>query len=291
MLTEVPGVRVGHWTDPHARTGCTVTLFPSGTVASVEVRGGAPASRELELLAPARTLRHIDALLLTGGSAFGLAAADGVMRYCEEREMGVETPGGVVPIVPSLGLFDLAVGRPERPGAREGYQACSIASDGPVQLGAVGAGTGATTGNWRGPANRRPGGLVGATLRSRSGELIVSALVAVNAYGDVDGDGSGTAAALGALDSGLATLEPESLLTNTTIGAVVTNALLEKVECLVVAQGAHDGLSRSLVPVHTRLDGDAFVAAATGEVESTVDAVRFMAAAAVEQAVRSCAPH
>ncbi|MFP3900797.1 MAG: P1 family peptidase, partial [Acidimicrobiia bacterium] len=147
MITDLPGVRVGHATDPEGRTGCTVVLFPEGTVASGEVRGGAPATREVALLDPARTVARLDALVLSGGSAFGLAAADGVVRFCEERGMGVPTPAGPVPIVVGLSLFDLAVGDPRaRPGPDDGYAACEAATAGPVELGTVGAGTGATVG-------------------------------------------------------------------------------------------------------------------------------------------------
>lgn len=289
MLTDIEGVRVGHWTDRVARTGCTAALFPAGTVASAEVRGGAPATRELDLLAPERTVAHVDAVVLTGGSAFGLASADGVMRFCEERGMGVATPAGAVPIVPTLALFDLMVGDPSvRPGAEQGYAACVAASDGPVELGRVGAGTGATIGNWRGPDGRRDAGIVGAT--NRVGDLAVSALMAVNAFGDLDPDGHGAAAAIDVLASAdKADIGSAEILTNTTIGVIATNARLDKVGCLVVAQGAHDGLARSLVPPHTRVDGDAFVAAATGRVDADVDAVRLLALATVERAVRSLA--
>lgn len=289
MLTDIEGVRVGHWTDLVARTGCTVALFPAGTVASAEVRGGAPATRELDLLAPDRTVAHLNAAVLTGGSAFGLASADGVMRFCEERGMGVATPAGAVPIVPTLALFDLMVGDPSvRPGAEQGYAACVAASDGPVELGRVGAGTGATIGNWRGPAGRRDAGIVGAT--NRVGDLAVSALMGLNAFGDLDPDGHGAAAAIDVLASAdKADIGSAEILTNTTIGVVATNARLDKVGCLVVAQGAHDGLARSLVPPHTRVDGDAFVAAATGRVDADIDAVRLLALATVERAVRSLA--
>ncbi len=157
MITDITGLRVGHWTDPAARTGCTVVLFPDGTVASGDVRGGAPATRELELLDPRRTVSRIDAVVLTGGSAFGLAAADGAMRFCEERGLGFATPAGPVPIVVALALFDLAVGDPAaRPGAAEGYAACAAATDGPVELGAVGAGAGATVAKLGPARDRRP---------------------------------------------------------------------------------------------------------------------------------------
>ena len=279
------GFRVGHWTDTEAATGCTAILCPEGTTASAEVRGGAPASRELEVLSPQRTVSTVDAVLLTGGSAFGLAAADGVMRHCEERGRGVPTPGGRVPIVPALALFDLAVGSPSvRPGPEQGYAACVAAENAEtVETGPIGAGTGARLGVWRGLANVRAGGVTEAAFTS--GELVVSALVVVNAFGEIDRDGS----ALGAYAAAHTPqgTDVPSLFTNTTIGLVATNARLDKLGCLILAQGAHDGLGRALVPPHTRMDGDAFIAAATGAVKADVDTVRLLAVAAVEKAIRS----
>lgn len=277
-------IHVGHWTDAKARTGCTVVLFSEGVTASAEVRGGAPASRELALLAPERTVARIDAVLLTGGSAFGLAAAHGVMRWCEERGRGVPTPAGSVPIVPTLGLFDLAVGDSTvRPGPEAGYAACQAARAAPFSFGVVGAGAGATVGAVRGPANARSGGLVIAAVEVQ--DLKVQAVVAVNAYGAIDADGSQTQSMIDiATPQGFADARP---LANTVIGVVVTNARLDKVGCLVAAQGAHDGLARAVTPPHTRFDGDAFVAAATGEVAADVDVVRLLAVEAVERAIRS----
>src|SRR5438477_2616239 len=160
MITEVPGVRVGHWTDPVARTGCTVVLLPAGTVASGEVRGGAPATREWDLLEPERRVGRIDAVVLSGGSAFGLASADGVMRFCEERGMGHPTAAGPVPIVVGASLFALMVGDAAvRPGSAEGYAACEAATDGSFDLGRVGAGTGAVVGMWRGLDGVTEGGV------------------------------------------------------------------------------------------------------------------------------------
>jgi L-aminopeptidase/D-esterase-like protein len=287
VLTDVDGIEVGSYTDALGQTGCTVVLLPENTVASAEVRGGAPATRELDVLHPLRTVARVDAVLLTGGSAFGLAAADGVVRFCAERGRGVPTPAGPVPIVPALALFDLAVGDPAaRPGAAEGHAAAAAASAGPVALGAVGAGTGATTGTWRG--TRRPGGLAGATLRA--GDLVVSTLVAVNGFGDVDPDGGGAERAAAHLAATGGAFGAEALLQNTTIGVVATNARLDKVGCLIAAQGAHHGLGRALAPAHTRVDGDAFVAVATGRVAAELDAVRLLAVAAVERAVRSLSP-
>jgi L-aminopeptidase/D-esterase-like protein len=284
VLTDVAGIRVGHWTDARARTGCTAVLLPDGTVGSAEIWGGAPATRELEVLAPHRTVQQVDAVLLTGGSAFGLAAADGVMRWCEEHGRGVPTPGGIVPIVPALGLFDLAVGDPAvRPGPEQGFAACEDAREDGVAVGPVGAGTGATLGAWSG--NRRAGGIGAAT--ERAGDLVVSALLAVNAFGDLDPFGRGAGEAAAKLAAGH--VPGADLLTNTTIGVVATNARLDKVGCLIVAQGGHGGLARALAPAHTRFDGDGIVAVATGAVDAHVDAVRMLAVSAVERAVRSIA--
>jgi len=280
VITDVTGVRVGHWTDIVARTGCTVVLFPAGAVGSAEVRGGAPATRELDLLAPERLVDRIDAVVLTGGSAFGLAAADGVMRWCEERGIGFPTPAGPVPIVPSLALFDLGIGDPTvRPGADQGYEACAAAAGGAVEVGMVGAGTGATVGKWRGPDHVQPGGIGSSTVRRE--ELVVSALVAVNAFGDIDRDGRGLERAL---DVAWPVAGPT--FGNTTIGVIATNARLTKLECLLVAQSGHDGLGRAIVPAHTRVDGEALIAAATGEVDAPSELVRVLAAAAVERAIR-----
>ncbi|WP_306358392.1 MULTISPECIES: P1 family peptidase [unclassified Nocardia] len=285
MTIGIPGVRVGHWTDAIGETGCSVVLFPEGTTASCEVRGGAPASRELDVLAPDKMVPCADAAVLTGGSAFGLAAADGVMRFLEESGRGVPTPAGPVPIVPTLALFDLAVGNPAaRPTAANGYEAARAAAGLQVVSGRVGAGAGAYTAHWRGPGGRRPGGLTYA--ERRWDDLVVGALCVVNAYGDID--------------HGAADIELDAVTQlhdidlgarmHTTIGVVVTNARLDKLGCQVVAQGAHDGLSRALTPPHGRFDGDGFICAATGAVPADVDVVRLMALAAVTRAIRSVGP-
>jgi L-aminopeptidase/D-esterase-like protein len=276
MITEVDGVRVGHWTDSRALTGCTVVLFPAGTVASGEVRGGAPGTREWALLSPERTVARIDAFVLSGGSAFGLAACDGVVRWCEERGMGVATSAGPVPIVVGAVIFDLMTGDPTvRPTADAGYAACVAARSGDVALGLVGAGTGATLNKWQGPDGVRPGGL-GSTAQ-RQGDLVVAALIAANPFGDIRD---------GRRRDWVDVKSPVPGLTNTTIGVVATNATLDKVGCLLVAQSAHDGLARALEPVHATMDGDALVVAAVGGVTAAVDQVRLLAARAVEDAVR-----
>ncbi len=288
MITDIEGVRVGHWTDPVGMTGCTVVLFPDGTVASGEVRGGAPGTREVALLDPSRTVTRVDALVLSGGSAFGLAACDGVMRWCDERGVGLPTPGGPVPIVVGAVLYDLAVGdATARPGPDEGYAACVAAGAGPFATGAVGAGCGATLGKWRGRDQATPGGLGTATVGHDG--LVVGALVVVNAVGDLRAPGADPLR-LGPLAGGWAEPVFEEQHVNTTLGVIVTNAVLDKTACHLVAQSGHDGLARALEPIHTTADGDFLVAAACGTVEARIDIVRALGARAVEAAARSAVP-
>jgi L-aminopeptidase/D-esterase-like protein len=272
----IAGVKVGHWTDAEARTGCTAILLPEGAVASGEVRGGAPATREWALLDPLRTVANVDAVMLCGRSAFGLAAADGAVGWLEEQGRGFPTPAGRVPIVVAAALFDLGVGDPSvRPGAAEGRAACEDAREGDPATGAVGAGAGATVGRWRG--EQLPSG-IGRALQSE-GELEVGALVAVNAFGELRAEGERRP---------LPPLEPPPFQQSTTLAVVATNARLGKLECHLVAQSGHDGLARALEPVHTQFDGDAVVAAATGTVDAGhVEQVRLLAARAVEDAVRA----
>jgi L-aminopeptidase/D-esterase-like protein len=272
----IPGVKVGHWTDAEARTGCTAILLPEGAVASGEVRGGAPVTREWALLDPQRTVANVDAVMLCGGSAFGLAAADGAVAWLEEHGRGFPTPAGRVPIVVAAALFDLDVGDPSvRPGDAEGCAACDDASVSDQLIsGPVGAGAGATVGRWRG--EQLPGGL-GVRVEHED-ELLVGALVAVNAFGDLRRDGQRLP---------LPAPEPPPFQENTTLAVVATNARLTKLECQLVSQSAHDGLARALEPVHTQFDGDASVAAATGSVDAHVERVRLLAARAVEDAVRA----
>jgi L-aminopeptidase/D-esterase-like protein len=277
-VTDINGVRVGHWTDAVGLTGCSVVLLPPGSVASGDVRGGAPGTREWALLDPARTVDAVDAVVLTGGSAFGLAACDGVVAWCEEQGRGWPTPAGPVPIVVGLVLFDLANGDPSaHPGPTEGYLACRQASAEPVPSGQLGAGTGATVGKWRGPAAAAPGGLGSAS--EADGDLIVAAVVAVNAIGGIrPADGTPVP---------LTSWRPVGPEAGTTIGVVVTNGQLTKLHAHRVAAAAHDGLARAVEPVHLSADGDAFVAAATGVVPTAVDLVAPLAARAVERAIRA----
>lgn len=291
MITDIDGLLVGHWTDPEARTGCTVVVCPPATVASGEVRGGAPATREFALLAPTNTVQHVDAVVLTGGSAFGLAAADGVMSWLEGQGRGFPSAPGPIPIVVAMGLFDLGVGDSSiRPGTEEGRAAAERAGTGRFATGLVGAGTGATVGKWHGPDAARPGGLVSATMTA--GEVVVSALVAVNAYGAID-DGTSVgdpgppvrpAEASSGVDEPGA--EPAPGFGNTTIGIVATNATLTKSGCHQLAQSGHDGLARAVLPAHTVADGDAFVALATGAVDAGAMHLRLLAQQTVTRAIR-----
>ena len=290
MLGVGGGVLVGHWTDEEALTGCTVVVFPEGTTASGEIRGGAPATRDFALLAPERTVSTVDAVVLSGGSAFGLAAADGVMRWCEEQGRGFETRGGRVPIVVGMSLYDLTEGDGSmRPGLEAGYAAADAARDAVPALGQVGAGTGATMNKWQGADNRVPGGLGGALLQV--GHVVVGALVAVNAAGEINHGGVQQALVDGTYEhqpaDPFADGNGDEAHTNTTIGVLVTNAKLDKQGCFRVARSGHAGMARALFPVHTDGDGDALVVGATGQVEADFGLVRLMAAAAVETAIRS----
>ena len=288
-MTGLPGVRVGHWTDLHARTGCTVVLLPEGTLASGEVRGGAPATREFALLEPSKLVHRIDAVLLTGGSAFGLDAAAGVMRFCEEEGHGYPTAGGVVPIVVAMGVFDLGVGDGSvRPGLAEGDAACRDATDGHFRTGSIGAGTGCTVDKWRGPENRRPGGLGTHTIEDPDG-LVVTAIAVVNAFGIVLQRGEEPPTPAWPRDEAEAAFRTADG-SNTIVGVVLPKAPHTQADCLVVAQGGHDGIARTVHPPHTSVDGDAIVAAATNQIEARVDRVRALAVSAFSAAIRDAVP-
>jgi L-aminopeptidase/D-esterase-like protein len=276
VITDVPGIRVGHCTNASARTGCTVVLPPPGAVASGEIRGGAPAERDFALLEPSRSVHRVDAVMLSGGSVFGLAAVDGALRWLADNHVGLETPAGPVPIVVGLSLFDLLVAEPGvHPTADDGYAACAAAASDPPETGRVGAGAGATVGGWRGPGQARRAGLGSAS--ERHGDLVVGALVAVNAYGEPlrpHGERPGP-------DQ----LQAQPFTGNTTLAVVATNGRLDKNACFLTAQSAHDGFARALEPAHTAQDGDAAVVVATGETDAPLDAVRMLAARAVEAAI------
>jgi L-aminopeptidase/D-esterase-like protein len=278
-LTAVTGIKVGHHTLTERPTGCTVILTEAGAVAGVDVRGGAPGTRETDLLDPVNMVQKVHAIVLAGGSAFGLDAAGGVMRYLEEKGVGFDAFVAKVPIVPAAILFDLGVGNPKiRPTAECGYAAAQAATDGPVAEGSVGAGAGATVGKTGGPARSMKAGIGSAAIALPSG-LVVAALVAVNAVGDIidpatgrvvagvrNADGKGFADARVLVRSGaLGRRDPPPRPgENTTIGVIATNAVLTKVEATKVAQMAHDGYARAISPVHTPGDGDTIFALATG---------------------------
>jgi L-aminopeptidase/D-esterase-like protein len=282
----IEGVRVGHWTGDS--TGVTVLLTPEGTVGAGEVRGGAPASRELALLEPDRTVERVDAVVFAGGSAFGLATADGVMRYLAEHGVGFPSAGGPVPIVPSACVFDLAEHGNFAPGADEGYAAARAADRGDdVATGRVGAGRGATVGKWRGREHAVPGG-IGVAV-GRSDDATVAVLAVVNAVGDVIGRegrviaGSTAPPAAPAFPAD-APFEEQGA--NTTLVVIVTDAAIDKLSCHLVAQSAHDGLARALHPAHTRFDGDLAITLATGGVDTHLDRLRVMAADLAAEAIR-----
>jgi L-aminopeptidase/D-esterase-like protein len=290
-LTAVPGVRVGHWTDPDGLTGVTVMEFPENNVAAVDVRGAAPGTRETALLAPGMAVAGIDALVFAGGSAFGLGAADGVMGELEAAGRGYTTPTGPVPIVPAAIIYDLLVGDPAaRPGPESGAAAWRAASGGPVEMGCVGAGAGAAVGMWRGPDARRKSGV--GSYAVQLGDVVVGALAVVNAAGDVfslEGE---------ALTGGPPVpLDPPQAApgAHTTLVAVATNAGFGRGHLGRVAVRAHDALAVCIRPVHTRFDGDIVFAVATGEAAET-DGVMVAEAAftavgrSIEAALRSAEP-
>lgn len=274
-ITDVAGLAVGHHTDSRRPTGCTVVLTPQGAVAGVDVRGAAPGTRETELLSPLNAVEQVHAILLSGGSAFGLDAAAGVMRWLDERGHGIAVGPARVPIVPAAILFDLWVGDASiRPDATAGYAACEAAGTAAPAEGNVGAGTGATLGKLFGIGRAMKGGI--GTASVTVGGITVGALVAVNAMGDVIDPASGRVVAgartadgkalLGTMAAWRAGDLPAPLQPGgaTTIGVVATDAVLTKAQANKVAQMAHDGLARCIDPVHTMADGDTIFALATG---------------------------
>jgi L-aminopeptidase/D-esterase-like protein len=305
-ITDIAGIEVGQAQDDEALTGCTVVLCRKGAVAGVDVRGGAPGTRETDLLNPVNLVEKVHAVVLAGGSAFGLDAASGVMRYLDENGIGFDTGAGKVPIVPAAILFDLNLGRGDvRPDAEMGYRAAASASSDVPAEGNVGAGTGASIGKIFGPKSAMKAGI--GTASMHAGGLIVGALVAVNAFGDVIDSQTGQIIAgarstnLGPLKLGqegyfgdtleiMKTFIGRTVLgfatkANTVIGVVATNANLTKAEATKVAQMAQDGLARSIRPAHTMLDGDTIFAMATGEKKADPSTVGAFAADVMAQAI------
>jgi len=287
-ITDVRGIEVGHAQDSEALTGCTVILCRKGAVAGVDVRGGAPGTRETDLLDPVNLVQKIHAVVLAGGSAFGLDAASGVMQYLEEKKIGFKTGAAKVPIVPSAILYDLNLGRADvRPDSAMGYRAAaSASSDAPVE-GNIGAGTGASVGKILGMKRAMKAGLGTASMDIKG--IVIGALVAVNAMGDVvdpvngkliAGVRSGTT--LQWMKKNQTRHAPRS---NTVIGVIATNAKLTKAEVTKVAQMAQDGIARTIRPAHTMLDGDVIFALSTGAKKADVSTVGAFAAEAMAQAI------
>jgi L-aminopeptidase/D-esterase-like protein len=306
-ITDIAGIRVGHQTNETALTGCTVILCPEGAVGGVDQRGGAPGTRETDLLRPMHMVDKVHAILLAGGSAFGLDAASGVMKYLEENEIGFNAGVVRVPLVPAAILFDLGIGDPTiRPDADMGYRACQIASTESPAEGNVGAGTGCTIGKILGQGQAMKSGLGTASLEIGGG-VIVGAIVAVNAFGDIiDPENRRIIAGARSTKVGLLklgsegyfanTLEVMKSLTgrtimsfasraNTVIGVVATNAKLDKNEANKVAQMAHNGLARTIQPAHTMFDGDTIFALATGKKSADVNIVGAFAAEVMAAAI------
>lgn len=292
-LTAISGIRVGHWTDLEAATGCTVVLCPEGATAGVAVRGGGPGTRETDLLRPETMVQEVHAIVLSGGSAFGLAAADGAMRWLEEHDFGYDVFVTKVPIVPAAILFDLGIGRHDvRPDAEAGYAACEAAATDPVTEGNVGAGAGATVGNLMGPASAMKGGLGSAVVRLGNG-VTVGALAVVNCFGDViDPDSDEIVAGARSPDGGwldttarLIEMGHGPSFGNTTLAVVATDAQLTQAQCTAVANMAQTGLARTVRPAHTLNDGDTIFALSAGDKPADVSVVGTAAAEGVSRAI------
>ena len=282
------GFRVGHWTDDDAKTGCTVVIPPRGNVTSCDVRGSSPGSREIAQLDLDKRLTEVHAVLLTGGSAFGLGAADGVVAWLAEQKIGYETPVATVPIVPTAVVFDLGVGRPDAwPTAEAGRAACEAARETDIETGRIGAGTGCSVGKWAGRDGAVPGGIGAAT--ETQGGTTVSALAVVNAVGDVLAPDGTTIAGSTVSDPrfrmGEATGIPDP--ENTVLALVACQGRMSKQDARYVAARGSDGITTSVSPAHTRYDGDiVFAVAAPGDTEANVDLVGYLATRAVAAAVR-----
>ncbi len=294
-ITDLPGIKVGHAQNDEAGTGVTVILCGDGITAGVDVRGGGPGTRETDCLNPVNFIEQVHAICLSGGSAYGLDSASGVMQYLEEQGIGLPVGVGIVPIVPSAVLFDLPVGRADiRPDKAMGYQACLNAREDNRDQGNIGAGTGASVGKARGPGSVMKGGL-GVASR-RMGDLMVGAIVAVNCFGDVIDPKTGKILA-GTLEKdrisfadSLKVLAESTAVnplagTNTTIGVVASNARLTKSQATKVAQMSHDGFARAINPIHTMYDGDTIFCLATGEVEADITALGAISAEVMAEAI------
>jgi L-aminopeptidase/D-esterase-like protein len=294
-VTDVAGIKVGHYTDKKAVTGCTVILCERGAVAGVDVSGSSPGTRETDLLRPGNLVEKVQAIVLSGGSAFGLDAATGVMKYLEERGFGYETSAGKVPIVPAAIIFDLNIGDSRtRPGAKEGYQACLASSHGKVAEGCVGAGTGATVAKTLGLERAVKSGL-GTASQKIAKDVVVAALIVVNALGDVIEPGTGKVLAGPRKLDGNGFLSTSGLWKgelkgavppfNTVIGVVATDAKIDKAAANRLARVAQVGIARAIDPCHTMYDGDALFALSLGEKEADLSALGAAAAEVVSEAI------
>ncbi|CEI74226.1 P1 family peptidase [Romboutsia hominis] len=293
-ILDVKGIKVGQVQDTEGLTGCTVVICEEGATCGVDVRGSAPGTRETDLLDPINMIQKVHAVVLSGGSAFGLESTCGVSKYLEEHNIGFDVGVAKVPIVVGAVLFDLIVGDPKcRPNIDMGYKACEVATDKELRQGNYGAGCGATVGKIRGPEYCMKGGIGSYSIELENG-LVVSALVAVNAFGDVYEDGKLIAGVLD--DSKKKNLSTYDILKegfskggfsidNTTIGVVITNAKLDKAGCKKVSQVAHNGYAKSIFPIHTPHDGDTIFTMATGEIESDITLVSSIATEVVEKSV------
>jgi L-aminopeptidase/D-esterase-like protein len=298
MSEQMPwpaGFRVGHWTEPVAGTGCTVIVPPAGTLAAVDIRGGGPGTRETELLAPQAPMSEISALLLSGGSAFGLSAAAGVVEWCEQQHIGYDVGIARIPIVPTAVIFDLGItGNLRRPGPEDAFRACQVLAEGPPEVGSVGAGTGATIGKLFGQDGWCKGGLGVAATRALDGTL-VAVLVVVNAFGDILDESGGILAGAWRAPEGFvdarragSTVAPghPRLAGNTTLAVVMTDGQISKPEATQVARMASAGVARVIAPVHTPMDGDVTFALASGQRPTTAFTVGVVAALLIENAIR-----
>lgn len=295
-ILDVKGIKVGQVEDKEGLTGCTVIICEDGGVCGVDVRGSAPGTRETDLLDPINMVQKIHAIVLSGGSAFGLESTCGVSRYLEEKGIGFDVGVAKVPIVTGAVLFDLGVGDPKcRPNIEMGYKACQIANNIELKQGNYGAGCGATVGKIRGSEFCTKGGIGSYSIKLDNG-LVVSAIIAVNAFGDVYENGQVIAGVLN--DDKTEFLNTYDLMKkgvnkggfnidNTTIGAVVTNAKLSKAECKKISQMAHNGFAKSIFPIHTPHDGDTIFTLATGEVETDITLLGSIASEVVEKSVIS----
>jgi L-aminopeptidase/D-esterase-like protein len=295
-MSTVSGISIGHATDEENKTGCTVFLCPEGTIGGIDVRGPAPGSRETEILSPYKPVNTINAVLFSGGAAFGLAAADGVVRYLAERNIGHQTFVRPVPIVAASVVNDMLMGGGKNPPSPDlGYSACLAAEESEPHQGNIGAGRGTTVGKWQGFETMMKGGF--GIAKNEVGDLFVLAAAVTNCIGDiVDVDGTVLAGARSAQGEWLAnqdpfrrfpTFQPAKRGDNTTLIMVATNAIMNKVEANRLAQRAHDGLAIAVQPAHTSFDGDTAYALATCDIEAQFDLVANMAAVTVAEAIRN----